>query len=58
MDALYRVRRVAQDMAVYAVEVIAKHDQAKTFYLKYGFQELLDNTLHLYLPMKTIMKLP
>jgi len=58
MDALYRVRRIGKDMAIYAVEVVAKHNQAKAFYLHYGFSELLDNDLHLYLPMKTIMKLP
>lgn len=58
MDALYRVRRIKDDMAIYAVEVVAKHEKAKAFYLRYGFSELLDNDHHLYLPMNIIMKLP
>ena len=41
----------------YAVVVDALDQQAKSFYLKYGFKELADDYLHLYLPMRTINKL-
>ncbi len=57
VDALNRSYRAAQEVAAYAVEVIAETEQAKTFYLKYGFQGLLDDPLHLYLSMKTVFKL-
>jgi len=58
MDALRRARHVASEMAVYAVTVDALHERARRFYEKYGFLALLDNPLHLFLPMKQIRKLP
>jgi hypothetical protein len=36
------------------VEVDAIDAAAKSFYEKFGFVPLLDNGLHLYLPMATI----
>jgi GNAT superfamily N-acetyltransferase len=57
LDALQRATRVEKEVAVYAIEVIAKDEQIKKFYLKYGFKELLDDKLHLYLSMKTVLKL-
>ena len=54
MDALARAERVARDLGAFAVNVRAKHDEAKAFYLKYGFRELLDDRYNLYLPMKAI----
>lgn len=57
LDALKRAARVEKEVAVYAVEVVAKDEKAKAFYLKYGFKELLDDKLHLYLPMKTVLQL-
>jgi hypothetical protein len=34
--------------------LFAKDDDAKRFYLKYGFIPLRDNSFHFYLPMATI----
>jgi hypothetical protein len=31
--------------------VFALHDKAKGFYLKYGFVEMLDKPLHLFMPI-------
>ena len=57
IDALERAYAASRDVAAYAVEVVAIDDAAKRFYIKYGFQELLDDKLHLYLPMRTIAAL-
>lgn len=56
MDALTRCLRVSEEIAVFAVVVDAKNDQAKDFYLKYGFIPLEDQELSLFLPLKTIEK--
>jgi GNAT superfamily N-acetyltransferase len=57
MDAFRRAQLVAQQVGVYAVEVRAIDEAARQFYLKYGFTELKDDKLHLYLPMSVIKKL-
>lgn len=56
-DALRRSCRVSKDVALYAVDAVAKDERAKAFYLAHGFHEFLDDPLHLYLSMKTIAKL-
>jgi len=57
IDALKRILAVAEQLGVYAVEVYALNDSARTFYLKFGFMPLLDDAMHLYLSIKTIRKL-
>jgi GNAT superfamily N-acetyltransferase len=57
VDALNRALRASEDVASYAVVVDALHDAAERFYLKYGFQRLLDKSLHLFIPMDTIRQL-
>jgi GNAT superfamily N-acetyltransferase len=57
LDALERALTVSKSVAAYAVEAVAINDAAKRFYLKYGFRELLDDKLHLYLSMKSIATL-
>ncbi|MGI9056565.1 MAG: GNAT family N-acetyltransferase [Pyrinomonadaceae bacterium] len=57
VDALQKISKIAEQMGIFAVEVYALNESARKFYLKYGFTELLDDTLHLYLPVKTIQKL-
>jgi ribosomal protein S18 acetylase RimI-like enzyme len=54
VDALRRIQRISQDLAICGVEVNALDDGAKAFYLKYGFVELLDDHRHLYLPMSVV----
>lgn len=56
-DALRRAWQVSKDLALYAVDAIAKGKRAKDFYRSHGFHELRDDPLHLYLSMKTISKL-
>lgn len=57
LDALERALAVSRSAAAFAVEVVAIDDSARGFYLKYGFKELVDDRLHLYLPMKTLRDL-
>ena len=57
IDALRRAERLAEQIGVRAVEVDALSDAARDFYLKFGFVPLLDDPLHLYLPMSVIRKL-
>jgi GNAT superfamily N-acetyltransferase len=55
-DALQRSAAIAAQLGIYAVEVYALNEAARAFYLKFGFQPLLDDALHLYLPLKTLRK--
>jgi GNAT superfamily N-acetyltransferase len=57
LDGLERALAVSRTVAAYAVEVVAIDESARAFYLKYGFQELMDDRRHLYLSMKTVEKL-
>ena len=57
MHALRSAQRAAEIIGIYAVVVDAYDESAKKFYLKYGFAELTDDRLHLYLSMKTIDRL-
>jgi GNAT superfamily N-acetyltransferase len=45
---------VNNQVAVFCVVVTAKTENAKRFYLKYGFQTLPDHPLHLFMPVKTL----
>jgi GNAT superfamily N-acetyltransferase len=57
IDALRRALQVSKEVGIRAVEVDALDEQARSFYLKYGFVPLLDDPNHLYLPMHVIRKL-
>jgi predicted GNAT family N-acyltransferase len=57
IHALQSAQRAAKIVGVYAVVVEALDESARSFYLKYGFNELTNDHLHLYLPMKVIEKL-
>lgn len=57
IHALRSAHRAAKIVGIYAVVVDALDDAARNFYLKYGFNELTDDTFHLYLPMKVIERL-
>jgi GNAT superfamily N-acetyltransferase len=52
LDALYRALR--SEIAWAAVRVDAKDDVARRFYLRFGFQALADDGLHLFLMRKTL----
>ena len=57
IHALRSAQRAAKIVGIYAVVVDALDESAKSFYLKYGFNELTDDQLHLYLPMRAIERL-
>jgi GNAT superfamily N-acetyltransferase len=57
IDALTRVVKVADRIAIHAVEVVAIDDSARTFYERYGFTPLIDDPRHLYLPLQVLRKL-
>jgi predicted GNAT family N-acyltransferase len=56
MNALHRSLVAARDVASWAVFVEAIDLNAASFYLKYGFIELPEDKLKLFLPMKPIAK--
>ena len=58
MDAFKKIALASEHVGVYAIEVHCLNERARSFYLRYGFTELLDDRLHLYIPMKLVRKLP
>ena len=57
MDAMHRALMATQAVAMHALVVDAKNDNASTFYRKYGFIPLQDDHRQLFLPMATIQQL-
>lgn len=51
--ALRVAARGAESIASAVIEVDAKDDAARAFYAKFGFRSLVDDQLHMYLPMET-----
>jgi GNAT superfamily N-acetyltransferase len=54
MEALGRALRLSLEVAVYAVVVDAINEQAKLFYLKYGFVPYEDQSNSLFLPIRKL----
>ena len=48
---------MAERIGIFAVDLFAKDDDAKRFYLKYGFIPLRDDPLHFYLPLATVREM-
>jgi GNAT superfamily N-acetyltransferase len=59
LDSLKRAQEIADQVGGYAVclDVDEGNPEAKGFYQIFDFQELLDNPMHLFLPMKTVREL-
>jgi GNAT superfamily N-acetyltransferase len=57
IDALRRAARASQEVAAHAVVVDAIDDDAIAFYRHFGFEALLDDPQHLFLPMKAAAQL-
>lgn len=57
-DAVLRTRNILNDFAIVAMVVDAKDDHASNYYQKFGFIPLDINPLKLYLPVKTLLKIP
>jgi GNAT superfamily N-acetyltransferase len=57
LDVLRRAVIISEQTGLYAVVLDALNERARKFYLRYGFEELVDDPLHLFLPIETILKL-
>lgn len=57
IDALRRIISVADELGIFAIELHAINQSAKSFYTRFGFTELKDDPYHVYLPVKTVKKL-
>ena len=57
MDTHHQSLLGAQKIGAMAVTVDAIDNQAKTFYQHFDFIPFADQPMHLFLPMKTIVKL-
>ena len=57
VDALRRSLLISENLGVYAVEVDALNERARSFYLRYGFESLQDDQLHLLMSIKTVRRL-
>lgn len=53
-DALKTAESASKAIGIKVVELIALHEKAKAFYMRYGFSELADDPLRLYLHMDTV----
>ena len=57
MDAFARVLRVADEIGIQAVELVAATERARQFYRNYGFLSLSDDECHLYVALATVRNL-
>lgn len=55
MDALQRCTSLSKEIGIIGVVVDAKHEKAKAFYLRYGFFELTDTPLTLFIPVQDVI---
>ncbi len=55
-DALVRAVKISSEVALHFILVDALNETAKSFYLKYGFIPLGDDSLTLVIPLKTVEK--
>lgn len=55
-DALHRVLHAAETLAVYALVVDAKNDDARAFYERYGFMRFSDTPSRLFIPIETLRR--
>lgn len=53
-DGLHRVLQAAESLAVYALVVDAKNDNARAFYEHYGFIRFPDSESRLFVPVETL----
>jgi GNAT superfamily N-acetyltransferase len=53
-DAMTRSLDLSEKLGIHAVVVDALDAQAKTFYKRFGFMQLMDDEMRLFLPLSTI----
>ena len=56
MHALRKALDTAEEVGLWGLEVVAKDEAARSFYMRYGFKPLVDDQLHLYVSVKTVRK--
>lgn len=56
MNALARCAAIAKEVGTAGIIVDAKHEQAKAFYMKYGFTAFTEKPLTLFIPMWTVLE--
>ena len=56
MDALQRILRLANEIAVHAVVVDARNQAAADFYARYDFQPFPSEPLRLFIPLDTVAR--
>ena len=56
MDALFRLLRISNQIGLFAIIVEAINDEARDFYMKYGFESFIDDKRRLVLSIKAIKK--
>lgn len=57
LDAFERSLVIAEELGIHVIVVDAIDGRAASFYRKYGFESLLDDPLHQFLPIATIQEL-
>lgn len=57
MAAFSQVLQLEQSAGGYCLVVDAKNEGVKPFYLKFGFKQILDDALRLYLPVASIKEM-
>ncbi len=57
INAIKRVIAISENVGVIGLFVDAKNENAKKYYLQFGFISLLDHCLELFLPLNTLLKM-
>jgi GNAT superfamily N-acetyltransferase len=55
MECFRKAVRLSSEVGIFAIAVDALNEEAKAFYLKYGFISLEDNQLSLFIPIRTVL---
>lgn len=55
IECFRKAVRLASEVGIFAIAVDALNEEAKAFYLKYGFIPLEDNQVSLFIPIRTVL---
>lgn len=54
-EAMYRTALIAEQAGLIGLFIDAKNETAQRFYIRYGFHEIPEHPLHLFMPINTIL---
>lgn len=54
INALKKILEISTEIGIHCITVDAKDDNAKKFYKRFGFQELVDEKKHLYISIEKV----